>query len=334
MDNLDDLVGGLLGQTDNSAKEPDPKPETETKTAAPADDVKEDNSPSSDDVSDNSDNEPDASDITERDDQDATKEPTEETEPEFEIASGDNSSKVKLSELKSGYLRQSDYTRKTQEIADQRKQLEAELAAQRTKRDQYDAVLTQLQQRLGSDGQERTEAQWNELRASDPQKYAAEYTDHLRRGAQRDALRKEQERIANERKTEHETRVRTFVDGERQKLVAALPELGDKAKGPALISEIRQFAKDTFGFSDAELDQAYDSRIILGFKMAMDGMKATKAAATAKEKLAAAPELPKPGPKVQTTTKSAMQRARAEASKRLEKTGSLDDALALILDRK
>lgn len=41
-----------------------------------------------------------------------------------EIDMGEGRQAVKLSELKSGYLRQSDYTRKTQELATQRKELE------------------------------------------------------------------------------------------------------------------------------------------------------------------------------------------------------------------
>lgn len=46
---------------------------------------------------------------------------------ETEIDLGDGRQAVKLAELKQGYLRQSDYTKKTQELATQRKEFEAEV---------------------------------------------------------------------------------------------------------------------------------------------------------------------------------------------------------------
>jgi hypothetical protein len=46
-----------------------------------------------------------------------TEEPTEESEPTVEI----NGEEIPISELKQGYMRQSDYTRKTQELANLRK---------------------------------------------------------------------------------------------------------------------------------------------------------------------------------------------------------------------
>lgn len=59
--------------------------------------------------------------------------PETESEPEAptfnddtEIEMGENRKAVKLSELREGYLRQSDYTKKTQELATQRKELDAQ----------------------------------------------------------------------------------------------------------------------------------------------------------------------------------------------------------------
>jgi len=45
-------------------------------------------------------------------------------DPEYEL--GDGKKKVKLSELKEGFMRTSDYTKKTQELASQRKEVEAQ----------------------------------------------------------------------------------------------------------------------------------------------------------------------------------------------------------------
>lgn len=52
-----------------------------------------------------------------------------EPEPEYEITVDGEKVKVKQSELLSGYQRQADYTRKTQELAEQRRQVDAMMAA-------------------------------------------------------------------------------------------------------------------------------------------------------------------------------------------------------------
>ena len=55
--------------------------------------------------------------------------PQTETEPEYEVTVDGEKVKVKQSELLSGYQRQADYTRKTQELAEQRRQVDAMMAA-------------------------------------------------------------------------------------------------------------------------------------------------------------------------------------------------------------
>lgn len=320
MEEIDTLVSGLLGQPDTQTA-PGATDQAETSapenTNTPVEDVVE--------AAPQGQAEPTADDTADP----ATDEPQEDEDPEYDIPIGDKSEKVRWSELKNGYLRQQDYTRKTQEVAEQRKTLEAELTANRAKRDQYDAVLADIAKRLGSEDGERSEAEWNNLRASNPAQYAQDYTDYLRRQNQRQAVRQEQQRVAQERNTEQQKALATYVEGERQKLVAAIPEFGDPAKAPALLNSIRQFAKDTFGFSDAELNMAYDSRIIRGMYMAMNAQKAQASIPAAKAKLAAAPTL-KPGPK-QVNTKSAKQANREAAQRRFDQSGDINDAVALIL---
>ena len=58
-----------------------------------------------------------------------TDQPTETNEPEFEVVVDGQKVKVKQSELLAGYQRQADYTRKTQELAEQRRQADAMMAA-------------------------------------------------------------------------------------------------------------------------------------------------------------------------------------------------------------
>lgn len=61
------------------------------------------------------------------------KEAPAEEDPEYEITVDGKPVKVKLSELKNGYQRQADYTRKTQALADERRQVDAMMAALKVK---------------------------------------------------------------------------------------------------------------------------------------------------------------------------------------------------------
>lgn len=61
------------------------------------------------------------------------KEAPAEDDPEYEITVDGEPVKVKLSELKNGYQRQADYTRKTQALADERRQVDAMMAALKVK---------------------------------------------------------------------------------------------------------------------------------------------------------------------------------------------------------
>lgn len=61
------------------------------------------------------------------------KEAPAEDDPEYEITVDGKPVKVKLSELKNGYQRQADYTRKTQALADERRQVDAMMAALKVK---------------------------------------------------------------------------------------------------------------------------------------------------------------------------------------------------------
>ncbi|MET3699352.1 hypothetical protein SAMN05877753_1029 [Bacillus oleivorans] len=75
--------------------------------------------------------EPDSDETTETETEETIEEETEETEDttlddDTEIELGEDKKPVKLSELKNGYLRQSDYTKKTQALADERKAFETE----------------------------------------------------------------------------------------------------------------------------------------------------------------------------------------------------------------
>jgi hypothetical protein len=251
------------------------------------------------------------------------------TEPFYTVKIDGKDERVTLKEALAGYQRNADYTRKTQEVAEARKAIEAETAQARQQREQYAQVLKLVQERLGPADQEPTAEQWNALRQADPTRYATEWTDYQRREAQRNAVKLEQERVANDGRAESLNKARQFVEGERQKLVAALPILADKDKGPAELKAIREYAAKTFNYSEAEMDQAYDHRMIIAIDKARQWDNHLAALAKAKAKVSSAPQLPAPGArKPQTSSKAA---ARKAAQEKFNKSGRVEDAVSLLI---
>ena len=66
----------------------------------------------------------------------------------YRVKAGDDEAEVTLDELKNSYMRNADYTRKTQQVAQQRKAAEANLEAVLGEREQAAQIQAESQQRL------------------------------------------------------------------------------------------------------------------------------------------------------------------------------------------
>lgn len=102
---------------------------------------------------------------------------TQGADPEFEEVEHEGKKYSVPAELKAALLRQADYTRKTQELATQREQSQAEIAAQRARIDaeraniQAVARLTALDDRL----QQYQQVNWQQLSQEDPVRAQQEF---------------------------------------------------------------------------------------------------------------------------------------------------------------
>lgn len=248
-------------------------------------------------------------------------------EPLFTVTLDGKEVKVTRAEAIAGYQRQADYTRKTQELATQRQAAEAEVAQYRQNREQYASILTVLQERVGSEKDEPTEEQWNTLQSEDPERFALEWANATRRKEQRAKIKAEQDRIAGEKAEEQKAALVTFITEQRTKLLEALPEWKTPEKATAGMARVREYGK-TLGFTDKELDQAYDHRMIVAVDKARryDALMAEKKRAMSK--VEKAPDMPAPGNR--TPPKNTKIVAREAARKELRKTGKLEDALSLL----
>ena len=254
-------------------------------------------------------------------------EQTEQVEepPRYRVKAAGEEREVTLDELIKSYQLGTDYTQKTQSLAEQRKALEAEKqAVEQAKmlRDQYAERLQAIQQVLAEQSKgENLEA----LKESDPIGYAVKVAELQQRREQLAAVQAEQQRIALQQQTEQQQRLAQLVAEEQQKLVQAIPEFADPQKGETVRGEIRNYAKQ-LGFTDQELAQVYDSRAVLTLWKASQYDKLVSQKPGVQKKVVEAPKVLKPGTSRPVNTEETAIR---DQRKILKKTGKARDAAAI-----
>jgi hypothetical protein len=166
-------------------------------------------------------------------------------------------------ELKKSYQLGSDYTKKTQEVAEQRKVIEQEAKAiieARQVRDEYSSKLQAVEQFLLSSND--TPEDLSAMKENDPIGYSVKVAEMTEKKEQIQAVQAERQRLAQKQQSDRAAQLEQFVQEEAQKLTVSLPEFSDKAKGEQVRNDIRSYGKKV-GFTDEELSQVYDSRHVL-----------------------------------------------------------------------
>jgi hypothetical protein len=250
-------------------------------------------------------------------------EPKEEEQPQtFTVKVDGKDVSVTLEELQKGYSRTQDYTRKTQQIAEVRKQVEAETQAVRAERAQYAQLLGALQAQL-----QATEPQvdLDRLYNEDPIEWVRQKEILRERQEKAYAIQAEQQRLAQLSQQEQQQAMEQQLIAQKDALLAALPEWKDPNKAKAEKALVVETAKSV-GFSEDDLKQVYDHRLVLLLRKAglYDQMMSKRQGI--KPVVSNGPRPAKPGAagRVSTTTES------TRAKQRLAKTGRIDDAASAI----
>lgn len=246
----------------------------------------------------------------------------EEPTPTYKVKVGKEELEVPLDELLKGYSRTADYTRKTQEIAETRKVVEAErqkIEDAARLRDTYAQRLSVIEQML-SQGEKAEDLA--ALKEADPIGYAVKVAEQTEREKQLAAVRAEQQRIAQQQQSEQQERLQAHLQVEAAKLQEAIPEMADPAKSQAIKTDIRNYAKK-LGFTDQELAQVYDSRAVTAIYKAMQYDKLTAGKSEAVKKVTQAPRMMRPG----TSTPEARETQESKKLReQLRRSGNKNDA--------
>jgi len=265
-----------------------------------------------------------------------SEEPDEESEGTlYAVTVNGEEQQVTLDELMSGYSRQSDYTRKTQDVAKERKQmgeLQAQYASEmhqaRAERQQYLESLNQIIANSASNLDKFTNIDWESIKENDPIEYVTKREEFREAQEKVQAMQRDQY-MAHQKQLEDNKVMRTrALQEESGKLVEALPDWGEPDKQKKIVSTIREYATGQ-GFTEEELNSLVDHRSLLVLMKAQkyDAMQNSDVRS---KKLKNKPKVIRSGKGV---TRSSSDKSRRTAQmKRLRGTGHLDDATALLED--
>ena len=267
--------------------------------------------------------EPQEEEVTEEEQEDDETE--EEEQPRYKVKAAGEEKEVTLDELVKGYQLGADYTKKTTEVAEQRKANEAERAAieeAKYARDTYAQRLQAIEQFITS---QTPQEDLSYLKENDPIGYAVKVAELSEKKDQLNAIRAEQYRIGQLQQSEQAQAMQQRVAQEAQKLTTILPEFSDPTKGETVRKEIRNYGK-TLGFTDEELSQVYDSRHVVTLHKAMMYDKLQKSKPSVTKKVNEAPKMLKAG---SANTKANNKETIKKQSQQLRQTGRVRDAAAL-----
>jgi hypothetical protein len=252
--------------------------------------------------------------------------------PMFEVTikaeGGTNETKkVSLKDLESGYMMQADYQRKTAELARAREQLTTEVQQMiEPERQAYVQNLNILQQAvLGLSAPELQNVNWEQLAAEDPAKYV-----QLTAKAQR-VQQTLQHIQAQQQQAEAQARQKA---AEQSKRMLSDPIQGIPNWGAEVYQSLINEGSKMYGFTPEEVAQVVDYRMIKVLHDAQQYQKLKAAKPIVEKKVTAVPKVLKPGtPAVQGDIQAKQDK---EVFQKLKKTGDLRDAASafLVLDKR
>ena len=242
---------------------------------------------------------------------------------------------VNLEELMKGYSRQSDYTKKTQQVAEDRREIESlqekynsEIAQIQAERNQYVQMLGNIVQQSSGELEKFTNVDWQSLKENDPIEYVTKREEFREAQEKIQGIQQQQAQAQRAQQAEMSRARATTLQEERGKLIEALPEMGSDEARPGKVKELQTYALGQ-GFTQEELDGLIDHRSVIVLEKARKYDEMQKANPKAK-KLKNKPRVIRSG--TGTTKKDSLKSKRNEQMKRLQQSGRVDDAVSLFED--
>ena len=259
----------------------------------------------------------------EYDDEEDGEEETEveevEEQPVYRVTVDGSEIEVTQDELINGYSRQQDYTRKTQELANQRKTIEQQAQELQQRDAIYEQLLPKLEAQLK--GELVNEPDWDSLYNDDPIAFVREKQIWDEKKEKLKAAEAENARLQQESYAQQQQLIAQQVQEGQQRILEIIPEWKNAEVAQQEKLAIRDYGINVLGYTPQEMDAIYDYRALLGLRNAWLNSKTVEA--TKKKPTQKAPaRVARPG----TTTRKKSVAPAKRAKQVLAKTGKVQDA--------
>lgn len=255
---------------------------------------------------------------------DETDEGDDQPEPLYTVKINGKEEQVTLKEALNGYQRNKDYTEKQMALAAERKEHQSlvEQAAESEKI--YSQLLPVMVQRMQATLPPPPDPR---LIDENPSAYLRSKENYETAMADLQAAASEAQRMQQKDQVEQSQKIKAYVAENASKLPDLVPEWKDQKAYERDRPKVRDYLKGR-GFSDEEINQAYDARLVA---IAADGMRWRELHSKSKLRPNAPPLekalKPSPAPAQPQTKRN---REAFEARKRLASSGRVEDAAAAI----
>ena len=253
--------------------------------------------------------------------------------PLYAVTIDGETSEVPLDELISGYQRKATFTHRQQELAEKRKALEeriqnvpAQEAALQQTYQQYQGVLSQLQQQMEA-ANKPPNMDWDALERENPVQFLKlKYLEQQRDG-EIQAVQAEQARMQQLLAGENDKKLQQRLTVEQGLVLDKIPEWADGDLQAEEQRKLVEFGK-AIGFSDHELNTVYDHRALVVLRDAMRYNELTNGdrITEAKSKIGSVK-----GGNQETSRRVRSRQVKAKRAK-LKATGKVNDAASLFAD--
>ena len=230
-----------------------------------------------------------------------------------------------LDQLKQGYAGQSAIGRGLQENAQVRKQLDQEKALFQQQQQQF----FQLHQQAQNGGLQAPTPPTRELFESDPIGYMEEKLKYDESKAQYDQNLFQMQQMQQQQAQQQTQAHQSYLQEQAEILKQHIPEMADPEKGERLKGELVNVGME-YGFTADEMAAVSDARYV----RALNDARKYRALVAKRKSTQAKGEKARPVVKAGAKKRQDGNVAtRKKAQSRLQKTGSIDDALSLILNQ-
>ena len=260
------------------------------------------------------------------DDEDPIEEASLQEPERYSVKVNGQEEQVSLEDLKQGYSGQKYVQQGMQDVAAQKKEAEAVYTALNNERQQMAELYQQLQN--GGFAPEPIKPTKEEFDA-DPIGYMQKNLEYEEQKANHDRQMAQLEQASQQNSVAQQNAKQAYLQEQMQILQKEIPEFADSTKASKLREQLVNTGKSQYGYTTEEISQISDYRAIKVLHDAMKYQDIISGKSKAKVKTKSATPVVKPGAK-KIATPNAKIRSRQKA--KLRESGSIDDALGLILN--